>query len=115
MRRSALVLGAGLLPMVVACALREGRRALENASHWPHGASSVPDSVRLYMAADRWATDMIEDALRGRRRAPEWFDMVFAGYWLSDRGRRKYLRTLRHFAAHPDDDVAHPWTGQCPQ
>ena len=114
MRRSALVLGAGVLPMVVACALREGRRALGNASRWLQGAASVPDSVRLYMAANRWAADMIEDALLGRRRAPE-FDMVLAGHRLSDSGRRKHLRTLRHFAAHPDDDVAHPWTGQCPQ
>jgi hypothetical protein len=107
MRRTALTLGSGLLPMLVACALmREERRALGNASRWHHGVSSVPDSVRLYMAANRWATDMIEDALLGRRRAPDWFDTVFAVYWLSDSGRRKYLRTLRRFARHADRDVA---------
>jgi hypothetical protein len=107
MTRTALTLAAGLLPMLVACALmREDRRALGNASRWQHGVGSVPDSVRVYMAANRWATDRIEDALVGRLRAPDWFDTVFAVYWLSDSGRRKYLRTLRHFAGHPDLSVA---------
>jgi hypothetical protein len=107
MRRAALTLRAGLLPMLVACALmREERRALGNASRWHHGMSSVPDSVRLYMAANRWATDMIEDALLGRRRAPDWFDTATAVYWLSDSGRRKYLRTLRRCAGRADLDVA---------
>jgi len=107
MRRVALTLVAGLLPMLVACALmREQRRTLGNASRWLHGMSDVPDSVRVYMAANRWATDMIEDALVGRLRGPDWFDTVFAVYWLSDSGRRKYLRTLRRFAGHADRDVA---------
>jgi hypothetical protein len=107
MTRTALTLAAGLLPMLVACALmREDRRALGNASRWQHGVGSVPDSVRVYMAANRWATDRIEDALVGRLRAPDWFDTVFAVYWLSDSGRRKYLRTLRRFAGHSDGGVA---------
>lgn len=107
MRRTALTLVAGLLPMLVACAaMREQRRTLGNASRWLHGVDSVPDSVRVYMAANRWATDMIEDALVGRMRGPDWFDTVFAVYWLSDSGRRKYLRTLRRFAGHSDGDVA---------
>jgi len=107
-RRTALTLGTGMLPLLaVACAvMSKERRALGNASAWIHGVSSVPDSVRLYMAANRWATDMIEDALLGRRRAPDWFDTTFAVYWLSDSGRRKYLRTLRHFAGHPNENVA---------
>ncbi len=107
MRRPALTLATGLLPMLVACALiRAERRALGNASRWLHGVDSAPDSVRANMAANRWATDMIEDALLGRRRAPEWFDTATALYWLSDGGRPKYLRTLRRFARHPDGDVA---------
>ena len=106
--RTALTLGTGILPLLAAaCALlSEERRALGNASSWHHGVGSIPDSVRLYMAANRWATDRIEDALLGRLRGPDWFDTTFAVYWLSDSGRRKYLRTLRRFAGHPDDDVA---------
>ena len=107
MRRATLTLAAGLLPMLVACAFMRGQtRTLGNASRWQHGVTSVPDSVRVYMAANRWATDRIEDALLGRVRGPDWFDTVFAVYWLSDSGRRKYLRTLRRFAGHPDLSVA---------
>jgi hypothetical protein len=105
-RGAALVVRSGFVSMVAVTACTTARGALSNASTWIHGIGSIPDSVRLYMEANRRATDVIEEALLGHLRAPVEFDTAIAVYWLSDSGRPKYLRTLRRFAGHADGDVA---------
>ena len=109
MRRVPIAVLAGLLPLVAAACVNpmSERRMLGHASLWFHGVSSAPDSLRFWMASNRRATDVIEEALLGQyRRAPDWFDTATAVYWLSDSGRPEYVPTLLRFAAHDNHDVA---------
>ena len=109
MRRPPLALWTGLLPIIAAACgtlTSDERYALMHASLWFHGVTTASDSLRLYMAANRAGTDVIEEALLGRRRAAVEFDTATAVYWLSDSGRPEYLPTLLRFASDTNDTVA---------
>lgn len=106
-----LVMRTCLLPVVAvsACATAlssDEARVLSYASTWHHGLSSIPDSLRLYMEANRATTDVIEEVLLGRRRRSPEFNTAVALWWLADSGRPEYLPTLLRFAGDTNLDVA---------
>jgi hypothetical protein len=106
-----LVMRTCVLPVVavsacVAALTSDEARTLANASTWHHGLGSIPDSLRVCMAANRAATDLIEEVLLGRRQAPPEFNTAVALWWLADSGRPEYLPTLLHFAGDTNLDVA---------
>ena len=110
-RAAAFVRLFGFLSLTAAAAcasalIRDELQAIGYASTWQHGVKSIPDSVRLYMEANRAGTDAIEEILLGRRRAPPEFDKRIALYWLSDSGRPEYLRTLMRYAGDTNGTAA---------
>jgi hypothetical protein len=76
------------------------------ATTWYHGVFSIPDSLRLRVAADRTITDVIDAMLLGQRPAPPGFDNAVAVWWLSESGRPEYLPTLLRFADDTNGTVA---------
>ena len=106
-----LVMRTCVLPVVAVSACvttltSDEARALSYASTWLHGLGSIPDSLRLYMEANRAGTDAIDEVLLGRRRRLPEFNTAVALWWLADSGRPEYLPTLLRFAGDTNRDVA---------
>jgi hypothetical protein len=104
--RTASFLSTAALAACTSMFTKDMNRGCWHACTWFHGMRSIPDSLRLYMEANRAMTDRIHEALRGRRRARVEFDTAVAVWWLSDSGRPDYLPTLMRFAGHTNHDVA---------
>lgn len=105
-----LVMRRCLLPVIAVSACvtaltSDEARALSYASTWLHGIGAIPDSLRLYMEANRAGTDAIEEVLLGRRRRSPEFNTAVALWWLADSGRPEYLPTLLRFAGDTNLDV----------
>lgn len=90
-------------PTVGAQAVGAEAPAICYACTWIHGVLSVPDTLRERVAADRSITDLMEQALLGRRSAPPTFQKDIALWWLAESGRAEYVPTLLRFSREVGD------------